>query len=158
VNIYALPPISRRRFLSTAAGLAALSVSGATAAHAARRNEPLLAGASKGRMTPPLSVPYLTSSANGTSAPFQGVHDDLFARALVLDDGRRKLALLSVDSIGYDNGYLGYFPTRTAYAEGGYEVTLGAWSRVAPGSAERLWPNWASGCCDVWGDPLAEVR
>jgi hypothetical protein len=40
--------------------------------------------------------------------------------------------------VGYANGYLGYFPTRTAYAQGGYEVTPGAWSRVAPGSAERL--------------------
>ena len=57
-------------------------------------------------MTPPLSVPYLTSSANGTTAPFQGLHDDLFARALVLDDGCQKLALLSVDSIGYDNSIL----------------------------------------------------
>ena len=58
-------------------------------------------------MTPPLSVPYLTSSGNGTNAPFQGLHDDLFARALVLDDGRQQLALLSVDAIGYDNSILG---------------------------------------------------
>ncbi len=40
--------------------------------------------------------------------------------------------------VGYANGYLGYFPIRRAYDEGGYEVTPGAWSRVAPGSAERL--------------------
>ena len=58
-------------------------------------------------MTPPLFVPYLTSSGNGTNAPFQGHHDDLFARALVLDDGRQKVALLSVDAIGYDNSILG---------------------------------------------------
>jgi hypothetical protein len=40
--------------------------------------------------------------------------------------------------VGYANGYLGYFPTRRAYEEGGYEVIQGAWSRVNPGSAERL--------------------
>ena len=40
--------------------------------------------------------------------------------------------------VGYANGYLGYFPIRRAYDEGGYEVTKGAWSRVAAGSAERL--------------------
>jgi hypothetical protein len=40
--------------------------------------------------------------------------------------------------VGYANGYLGYFPIRRAYAEGGYEVVEGAWSRVAPGTAERL--------------------
>ena len=40
--------------------------------------------------------------------------------------------------VGYANGYLGYFPIRRAYTEGGYEVIAGAWSRVAPGSAERL--------------------
>jgi len=36
-----------------------------------------------------------------------GLHDDLFARALVLDDGPEQTAILSVDSIGYDNGILG---------------------------------------------------
>ena len=40
--------------------------------------------------------------------------------------------------VGYANGYLGYFPIRRAYDEGGYEVVQGAWSRAAPGSAERL--------------------
>lgn len=40
--------------------------------------------------------------------------------------------------VGYANGYLGYFPIRRSYDEGGYEVELGAWSRVAPGSAEKL--------------------
>ncbi|MDB6024799.1 MAG: hypothetical protein JWM68_1022, partial [Verrucomicrobiales bacterium] len=39
---------------------------------------------------------------------------------------------------GYTNGWLGYFPIRRAYEEGGYEVDLGAWSRVRPGSAEVL--------------------
>jgi hypothetical protein len=67
----------------------------------------LAVGAAKRRVTPPLWVPYLTSSGNGTHAPFQGIHDDLFARALVFDDGRDAIAVLAVDSIGYDNTLLG---------------------------------------------------
>ncbi|MCX6907480.1 MAG: hypothetical protein NTY01_05500, partial [Verrucomicrobia bacterium] len=75
----------------------------------------LAVGAAKRRITPPLWVPYLTSSGSGTHAPFQGVHDDLFARALVLDDERNAIAVLAVDSIGYDNALLG--PGRDFTAE-----------------------------------------
>jgi hypothetical protein len=57
-------------------------------------------------VTPPVWVPYLTSSGSGTSAPFTGIHDDLFARALVFDDGRDAIAIVAVDSIGYDNAVL----------------------------------------------------
>jgi neutral ceramidase len=100
--------LSRRRFLRGAvASLAALSLPAALPAQAAGGKRRLLVGASKRRVTPPLSVPYLTSSGNGTNAPFQGFHDDLFARALVLDDGHQPLAVLSVDAIGYDNSVLG---------------------------------------------------
>ncbi|MGE0760936.1 MAG: hypothetical protein AB7F89_00395 [Pirellulaceae bacterium] len=67
----------------------------------------LRAGVARRNVTPPLYVPYLTSSGKGTHAPFQAVHDHLVARALVLDDGRRSLALVTVDSIGYDNAILG---------------------------------------------------
>lgn len=69
--------------------------------------EPLKAGVARRVVTPPVKVPYLTSSGQATNAPFGGVHDDLHARALVLDDGRRSLALLTVDAIGYDNALLG---------------------------------------------------
>jgi hypothetical protein len=75
----------------------------------------LRAGVASTRITPPLEVPYLTSSGAGTNAPFRGVHDDLFARALVLDDGHETLALLAVDSLGYDNAVLG--PGRDFTAE-----------------------------------------
>ncbi len=100
--------MNRRAFLQTCgAGLGVVSLAGALPLRGASRTKLLLAGASKRRVTPPLAVPYLTSAASGTNAPFQGLHDDLFARALVLDDGNQKLALLSVDAIGYDNSILG---------------------------------------------------
>lgn len=80
---------------------AALCGTGAFAA------EPVRAGAAKRRVTPPLWVPYLTSSGNGTNAPFVAVHDDLYARAVVFDNGANAVAVLAVDSIGYDNSILG---------------------------------------------------
>jgi putative membrane-bound dehydrogenase-like protein len=75
----------------------------------------LSAGVARTKITPPLWVPFLTSSGAGTNAPFKEVHDDLYARALVLDDGQRRLAILAVDSIGYDNAILG--PGRDFTAE-----------------------------------------
>jgi neutral ceramidase len=67
----------------------------------------LKAGVSKQVVTPPTWVPYLTSSGNGTCAPFDGVHDELHARAMVLDDGANAICVLAVDAIGYDNSILG---------------------------------------------------
>lgn len=101
----------RRAFL---AGLG-LSIAAAPAIFAQSAVDKLKAGAARTKVTPPLAIPYLTSSGAGTNTPFQGVHDDLFARALVLDDGREPIALLAVDSIGYDNALLG--PNRNFTAE-----------------------------------------
>ncbi len=39
---------------------------------------------------------------------------------------------------GYTNGYQGYFPTRAAWAEGGYEPSVGPWTRVDESGGERL--------------------
>jgi hypothetical protein len=107
--------MNRRQFLAqsglatTAAAMAGCATS--SGGHSAG----LRVGAAKRIVTPPLSIPFLTSSGNGTHAPFQGVNDDLFARALVLDDGAHSLAVLAVDSIGYDNTVLG--PGRDFTAE-----------------------------------------
>jgi hypothetical protein len=92
---------SRRVFLAT------LAVSLACTGVGAEPPAILRAGVAKTKITPALEIPYLTSVGAGTNAGFQGVHDDLFARALVLDDGRQPIALLAVDSIGYDNAVLG---------------------------------------------------
>jgi len=45
----------------------------------------------------------------GSNRPATGKHDDLWARALVLESGRTKVALVSLDFIGYyqDAGYYG---------------------------------------------------
>ena len=62
-------------------------------------------------VTPPLRIPFLTSSGLGTNAPFTGVHDDLHARALVLENGEHAVAVLAVDSIGRLG--LGWFAVRS---------------------------------------------
>lgn len=57
----------------------------------------MLAGMAEMVITPPIGAPTL-----GTIQRSTGVHDDLYARALVLDDGRQKIAILSLDLIGMD--------------------------------------------------------
>lgn len=55
----------------------------------------LTAGAGKADMTPPPSTfPYVVPRER----PFVGVHDPLFARALVLDDGITRAVLVSIDA------------------------------------------------------------
>jgi neutral ceramidase len=73
----------------------------------------LLAGSAKVNITPPLSIPYLGYVPR--QGKFRGVHDPLFARALVLDNGGIKLAIISADSLGYGNEILG--PGRNFTAE-----------------------------------------
>jgi hypothetical protein len=65
----------------------------------------LTAGAARVEITPPLSIPYLGYAPR--HAFFKGVHDPLFARAVVVDDGERRIALVAADSIGFARGLLG---------------------------------------------------
>jgi hypothetical protein len=60
-------------------------------------NAKLLGGAAEIAITPPLGAPTL-----GTIQRSTGVHDDLHARALVLNDGKQPVAILSLDLIGMD--------------------------------------------------------
>ncbi|MCC6444062.1 MAG: neutral/alkaline non-lysosomal ceramidase N-terminal domain-containing protein [Armatimonadetes bacterium] len=56
----------------------------------------LQAGAAQAVITPPVGTPLAGYFEPRKST---GIHDDLFARALVLDDGRTRLALVSCDLI-----------------------------------------------------------
>jgi len=119
---------TRRDFLQTCTTGAGLLLAGALAGCSTKRvaadgGDLLRVGAAKREVTPPVWVPYLTSSGAGTCAPFSDVHDPLFAHALVLDDGRQSLALLAVDAIGYDNFVLG--PGRDFTAEVRRRVAAG---------------------------------
>jgi hypothetical protein len=84
----------KTQFLYTAAALA-LVVSPAFSQQAG----PLRAGASKVEITPPKEMfPFKGNQTLG------GVHDPLYARALVLDNGSSKIALISADTTGLRNG------------------------------------------------------
>jgi hypothetical protein len=62
-----------------------------------RNNTQIRAGAAEIVITPPVGAPAI-----GTIQRSTGVHDHLFARALVLDDGRQSVAIVSLDLIGLD--------------------------------------------------------
>lgn len=67
--------------------------------------ERMLVGSGTVDITPPLTVPYLAYLPRQDY--FKGVHDPLFARALVFDNGETRLALICADAIGYANHLLG---------------------------------------------------
>ena len=56
----------------------------------------LLAGTAKADVTPPLGGPMYGYGARGTNVS-TGVHDPLYAKAIVLDDGTTKLAIVTLD-------------------------------------------------------------
>jgi len=85
----------------------------------------LQCGVAKRKVTPPTWVPYLTSAGNGTCAPFGSVHDELYARALVLNDGDHAVGVLSVDAIGYDNAVAGPGENFTAEVRSRVAATTG---------------------------------
>jgi hypothetical protein len=61
---------------------------------------PLYAGVCETNITPPIGV--WMSGYGGRPTGAVGVHDDLYARALVLDNGQRRVALIASDLIGLD--------------------------------------------------------
>jgi len=73
----------------------------------------LRAGFARVDITPLLSIPYLSYMPRQTA--FEGVHDPLFARAMVVGNGETDLALIAVDALGFSTDVLG--PGRDFVAE-----------------------------------------
>jgi len=67
--------------------------------HVPRSTAPprLQAGAAKRLITPPVGGPLLGIPERDLAGGSRGVHDDLYARALVLDNGSVRVALVAVD-------------------------------------------------------------
>jgi len=63
----------------------------------------LMAGTAKVYITPPKPIPM--SGYGGRNDPFKGVHDELFARVIVLSDGKNKAVLISAELIGISNAF-----------------------------------------------------
>lgn len=58
-----------------------------------------LAGVSKVNITPPVGIPLSGYTARKDVS--QGIHDELYAKALVLDNGERTLAIITTDLLGF---------------------------------------------------------
>ena len=67
-------------------------------------SEQLLAGTGKLMITPTFGAEL--SGFVARKEKCRGVHDPLYARALVLTDGKKKIALVAADLIGVDAGLL----------------------------------------------------
>jgi len=67
----------------------------------------LTAGSARVNITPPLNIPYLGYCGNGRHSFFEGIHDPLYARAVVIGDVSARIALLSADSIGFARNIMG---------------------------------------------------
>ena len=93
--------LDRRQFLGTSAAVGIASALGA-----APRREPgedrlsLRVGAAVSEITPPLEVGILMSSGRQLWEPFEGVRLPLCARAVVIEKGNCRIALVSLDLIG----------------------------------------------------------
>ncbi|MHA1860376.1 MAG: neutral/alkaline non-lysosomal ceramidase N-terminal domain-containing protein [Candidatus Asgardarchaeia archaeon] len=62
----------------------------------------LRSGVMKTDITPPVGVPLAGYTEKERDVGNLGVHDPLYARALILDDGENRMALVSLDLIGVD--------------------------------------------------------
>jgi neutral ceramidase len=85
--------MSMKPILTSLLSLSLLSIS-FLAAHGGE----LKAGAAMSDITPPLGIPIV---GNFGKMFAKNVHDDLHARALVVDDGERKVALVVCDLLGF---------------------------------------------------------
>jgi len=65
----------------------------------------MFVGASKTDITPPLEIPYLSFHPRQTA--FEGVHDPLYVRTTVFDNGHNSVALISADALGFSRSVLG---------------------------------------------------
>jgi hypothetical protein len=85
---------------STVRAFACAIAAACLAAAADGREQPsrrLTAGAAASNITPPLGEPII---GNWTPYPATHVHDELYARCLVLDDGETRIAIVIADNLG----------------------------------------------------------
>ena len=71
---------------------------------------PIKCGANKVEITPEFSKElgpiYVAGYASMEAPMFEGVHDPIYARILVLSSNKTKIALISVEVIGLFNEYI----------------------------------------------------
>jgi neutral ceramidase len=63
----------------------------------------LSAGTAKINITPPVPIPM--SGYRSRTKPLEGIHDSIYARAVVFSDGEHKAAIVSAEIIGLSNAF-----------------------------------------------------
>lgn len=63
----------------------------------------LYAGTAKVNITPAVPIPM--SGYRSRTKPFEGIHDSIYARAIVFSDGENKAAIISAEIIGFSNSF-----------------------------------------------------
>jgi neutral ceramidase len=120
----------------------------------AQKNAGLSAGAAETVITPPIGAPTL-----GTIQRSTGINDELFARALVLNDGKQRVAILSLDLIGMDF-VLGDEIREAITKRTGIALSLVHCTHNHSGPFTIPWsvlgPRWVAGPGKNWRDGLAE--
>jgi hypothetical protein len=113
----------------------------------------LVAGAAEVAITPPVGAPTLGPIQRST-----GVNDELFARALVLNDGKQRIAILSLDIIGMDF-VLAYEIRDAIIRRTGIRLALVHCTHNQSGPFTIPWsvlgPRWIMGPGKSWRDGLA---
>jgi len=118
--------LNRREFLRTSAVAGAATVLAAPASPEKTQGPlPWLVGAGMADITPPLEVGTLGSSTARLWKPFEGVRLPLHARAVVVQKGDRRIAVVALELLGLASeavGGMNEFKKRIA-AESGHAVT-----------------------------------
>jgi len=151
--------LNRRKFVQTAlaAGISAvtpkMSLARIRSQSTQKRGARLVAGTAEAIITPPPGAPLL-----GPIQRSSGVHDDLYARALVLNDRRQRIAILCLDLVGM--AFVLADEIRGAIRERtGIAVTLVNCSHNHSAPFTIPWtvlgPRWLSGPGKTWRDGLA---
>lgn len=101
----------RQVLVSLAAGAASLIVARSNHRAAGESTSlPWRVGTATIDITPPLEAGILMSSGRGAWAPFEGVRAPLHARALVIQNGQRRVGLVSLDLLGLAGEAVGGMP------------------------------------------------
>ncbi|MBL8796151.1 MAG: hypothetical protein JNM56_19780 [Planctomycetia bacterium] len=103
--------LTRREFAASAATFA---LAPALAQGDAQKSPGLRAGAAEAVVTPDAQGTFLI----GPMKPSTGVHDDLYARALVLAQGEERAVIVTLDYLGFDFAYNDVLLTAISRASG----------------------------------------
>jgi len=115
----------------------------------------LRAGAAKVNITPPVGTPLSGYTARKDVS--QGIHDELYAKALVLDNGERTLAIITTDLLGFYGDFVdkirGLIKERTNVDKGDILVSA-THTHSAPDTLCGLYSRGKAS--DSWMDVLAQ--